>query len=104
LAALPRVDWPAAHALSDQLALAANEQRFETFYDLLLDSLAHLLATRARDPDEAARPAIPPHRLPAWAGLWEELLREKTDAQLLNLDRKALILGAFARLEAVAKG
>jgi hypothetical protein len=32
------------------------------------------------------------------------MLREKNQAMELNLDRKALILGVFARLEAVARG
>jgi hypothetical protein len=31
-------------------------------------------------------------------------LREREDAVLLNLDRKALIVGTLARLEALARG
>ena len=109
LKGLPKVDWPAAHALSDQLAVNANEQRFEAFYDLLLDTLARLAAVRATgrggaDEQALAERLIPEHRLPAWAALWEQLLRDKNEAQELNLDKKALILGAIARLEAVARG
>ena len=108
LAALPQVDWPAVHTLADQLSLAANEQRFEAFYDLLLDLLARLV--RARATGRAAAPElalaqrlIPEARLPAWAALWEGILRERADAALLNLDKRALILGTFAKLEAVAR-
>jgi DNA polymerase-3 subunit delta' len=54
LKALPKVDWSAAHALSDQLAVSANEQRFEAFYDLLLDTLARL-AEQAREEIRAGR-------------------------------------------------
>ena len=109
LKGLPHVDWPAAHALSDQLAVGANEQRFEAFYDLLLDTLARLASMRAKGQGGAheralAEQLIPEHRLPAWAALWEQLLRDKNEAQELNLDKKALILGAIARLEAVARG
>jgi DNA polymerase-3 subunit delta' len=109
LKGLPKVDWPAAHVLSDQLAVGANEQRFEAFYDLLLDTLARLTSARAKGQggsDEAAlaQRLIAEHRLPAWAGLWEQLVRDKNEAQELNLDKKALILGAVARLEAVARG
>jgi DNA polymerase-3 subunit delta' len=109
LKGLPKVDWPAAHGLSDQLALGANEQRFEAFWDLLLDTLARLASVRAKgqggaDEQALAERLIPEHRLPAWAGLWEQLLRDKNEAQELNLDKKALILGAIARLEAVARG
>ncbi|HSR80999.1 MAG TPA: DNA polymerase III subunit delta', partial [Hyphomicrobiaceae bacterium] len=47
LTALPRLDWPAAHALADQLSQSANEQRFEAFYDLLLEMLWRLVHARA---------------------------------------------------------
>ena len=56
LAALPQVDWPAVHTLADQLSLAANEQRFEAFFDLLLDLLARLV--RARATGRAAAPEL----------------------------------------------
>ena len=108
LAALPQVDWPAAHTLADQLSMAANEQRFEAFYDLLLDLLARLV--RARATGRAAAPElalaerlISEAKLPAWAALWEEIGRERADTALLNLDKRALILGTFAKLEAVAR-
>jgi DNA polymerase-3 subunit delta' len=109
LKALPKVDWSAAHALSDQLAVSANEQRFEAFYDLLLDTLARLASVRAKGQGGAEERAlaerlIAEHRLPAWAALLEQLLRDKNEAQELNLDKKALILDAVARLEAVARG
>ena len=109
LKGLPKIDWPAAHVLSDQLAVNANEQRFEAFYDLLLDTLARLTAVRAKGQGGAEERAlaerlIPEHRLAAWAALWQQLLRDKNEAQELNLDKKALILGAVARLEAVARG
>jgi DNA polymerase-3 subunit delta' len=108
LSALPQVDWPAVHTLSDQLSSAANEQRFEAFYDLLLDLLARLVRARASGRDAAPEFAlagrlIAEARLPAWAALWEGVLRERADAALLNLDRKALVLCTFAKLEAVAR-
>jgi DNA polymerase III subunit delta' len=108
LAALPQVDWSAAHALSDQLSMAANEQRFEAFYDLLLDLLARLVRARATGrpagPELAlANRLIPEARLSAWAALWEGILSERADTALLNLDKKALILGTFAKLEAIAR-
>jgi DNA polymerase-3 subunit delta' len=107
-AALPNIDWPAAHALSDQLGLVAQEQRFDAFYNLFLDLLARLVRARATGRSEApehalAQRLIPEARLAAWAGLWETVLRERGEAVLLNLDRKALIMGTLARLEAVAR-
>ncbi len=107
--ALPTIDWPAAHALSDQLGLAAQEQRFEAFFDLFLDLLARLVRLRATGRGEGPEVAlvqrlIPEHRLAAWAAFWEAALRERNEAALLNLDRKALIMGTLARLEALARG
>ncbi len=107
-AALPAIDWPAAHVLSDQLGLTAQEQRFEAFYNLFLDLLARLIRARAAGHREVpefgvAQRLIPEAGLPAWAELWETVLRERDEAVLLNLDRKALIMGTFARLEALAR-
>jgi DNA polymerase III subunit delta' len=108
LTALPRIDWPAAHALADQLSQSANEQRFEAFYDLLLEMLWRLVHARALEnpgaPEEGlARRLIPAARLPAWAALWEDIGRERADAALLNLDKRALVLGTFAKLERLAQ-
>ena len=106
---LPRIDWGLAHALGDELGSAAAEPRFEMFYDLLLQHLARLV--RAGALGTVAGPATPAgHRhvteaaLASWAELWETVVREKRDAVALNLDRKALILDTFRRIETVARG
>jgi DNA polymerase III subunit delta' len=104
LSALPKLDWAAVHALSDELAGNAQEQRFEAFYDLYLDLLARLIRARATEQGETTEVAlafrlIGEGRLPAWASLWETALRQKTDAVLLNLDRKALIVNAFVQMQ-----
>jgi DNA polymerase-3 subunit delta' len=51
-----------------------------------------------------ARRLIGPDRLATFASLWETLAREKADATSLNLDRKALIVTSFVRLEAACRG
>jgi DNA polymerase-3 subunit delta' len=113
LARLPAVDWPAAHVLADQLATDAQEQRFETWFSLLLGALARLVRLRASGQSRteggtdaelalAAR-LIAQDRLPAWAELWQAIVTDKADADELNLDRKALILRILARLEAAAR-
>ena len=109
LARLPEVDWPAVHVLADQLATDAQEQRFETFFGLLLDMLARLVRLRASGSGGAeaelalAARLIPEAQLPAWAELWQAIVADKADAEELNLDRKALILRTFARIEAAAR-
>lgn len=108
LARLPSLDWPAVHTLADQLALAAQEQRFEAFFDLLLDLLARLVHARASGATDApefelAQRLIGEHQAPAWAALWEDIACQRADAALLNLDKRALILGTFAKLEGLAR-
>ena len=105
---LPQIDWTAAHALADSLAGNAQEQRFEAFFELLLDTLARLARVRATSRGSAAEVSLAAGlmseaRLPRWAAVWEAVLRDKADADELNLDRKALVMRTFARLEAVAK-
>lgn len=108
VSALPRPEWGGLHALGDELASPAAEQRLELFYELFLALLARLIrasATGAGSESDLAlaRRLIPEERLSVWAEAWEALLAEKTDALTLNLDRKSLILDAFARLEAAAR-
>lgn len=107
---LPEVDWPSAHVLADGLATDAQEQRFETFFGLLLDMLAGLVRLRASGTGGAeaelalAARLIPEARLAAWAELWQAIVADKADADELNLDRKALIVRSLSRLEAAARG
>jgi DNA polymerase III subunit delta' len=108
VASLPRVDWRAVHALSDELQPTAAQARFELFYELLLDYVGRLVRAQAsgegsREDKETAARLIGEGRLASFAGLWERIGRETTDALALNLDRKALILETFARLAAAAQ-
>lgn len=105
---LPDVDWGAVHALGDELAGQAAEQRFQLFFELLMDTLARLVAAEARGdgpPGDRALAArlIGPARLATWAGLWERVAAARAETIALNLDRKALILDVFARLSAAAR-
>ena len=98
-AALPQVDWPAAHALSDQLGVTAPGAALRGLLQPVSRSAGAAGArARRRGSGEApelalAQRLIPEARLPAWAELWETVLRERDEAVLLNLDRKALITG-----------
>jgi DNA polymerase III subunit delta' len=107
-AALPGIDWPALHALADTLTVDAQQQRYEMFFTLLLEQLARLVRAAASGqgtPADTALAArlVPPARQPAWADLWQTILREKADAEALNLDRKALIVRTLGRIEAASR-
>jgi len=108
LESLPGLDWGAIHALGDEISSPAAEQRYELFFELLLDALARLVAAEAKGTGAAdevalARRLIGPARLATWAGLWERVAADKADTAALNLDRKALILDVFSRLEAASR-
>ena len=101
LTALPKVDWNAAHALADDLGAASADQRFETFFTVLLGIMAKAIRAAAGPERTAPAWSIPPERAPAWAELWEAIVREKDEALELNLDRRALILSTLSGLAAV---
>ncbi|HMN37793.1 MAG TPA: DNA polymerase III subunit delta' [Hyphomicrobium sp.] len=108
-ARLPALDVAAAHTLADELQPAAQEQKFELFYDLFLDQLLRIVRAGAtgegRSADVAtARRLMGGRNLATYAQLWETLVRDKADAAALNLDRKSLILDTLSRLEAAARG
>ncbi len=108
IAALPNLAWSDVHSLADDLSGAGNEQRFEVFFELLLDYVARLIRGRATGVaaiDGGVEPArvIGEGRLVAWAEWWERVVLRKAEAMVLNLDRRALILETFSRLQAVAR-
>ena len=108
LSDLPKVDFSALHTLADKLAPAAAEQQFELFFELLEGTLSRLIraaATGQGDRGDLALAAgmIGEARLATFADLWETIVRERAEAQALNLDRKTLILDTFARLERASR-
>lgn len=109
LRTLPNLDWQGVHTLSDELGGAAAEQRFELFYELLLDHLARLIRVRSglvpNDDADAklAKALIGDGSLATWAELWETIVREKAEAAALNLDRKSLMIGTFQNIQAAAR-
>jgi DNA polymerase III subunit delta' len=107
LAALPKVDWTLAHALSDELGAATAEQKYDAFMDLLLDVLARAIraaATGTPDPRlKFAANLIPAGRLATFADVWETTVRDRAEVQMLNLDRKTLILETISRLSVAAR-
>ena len=107
-AGLPNVDWPAAHTLSDQLGADRAGAALRGLLQPVPRPAGPAGAGPRHGPQRGpgARPgaAADPGGAPAaWAELWQTVLRERDEAVLLNLDRKALILGILARLEALAR-
>ncbi len=107
LGLLPKVDWTSAHALSDELATAAAEQKYEAFLDMLLDVLARVIrgsATGKPDPQlKFSARLIPPGRLATFADVWETTVRDRAEVNALNLDKKTLIIETITRLAAASR-
>lgn len=106
---LPRIDWLPIHTLTDELASAAAEAKYELFFELFLGLLARLIRAAANgegDPAEVelATRLITAGQLAAWAQLWETTVAEKASTETYNLDRKSLILLTFQRLVQTARG
>ena len=86
---LPAVDMARLHALGDALARSGAAADFRTVGELLADWLAgHAKAAGTRRAE-----------LERWLGLWEKVNRLFDDAQRYSLDRKQVLLTAFAALQ-----
>jgi DNA polymerase III subunit delta' len=109
LTSLPKLDLRTVHGLADELQTLSQDHKFQLFMDLLQTSLGRLISATATGQGtprdlELGRRIIGPERLATFAELWETLARDKAETVALNLDRKSLILGSFARLEAASRG
>lgn len=103
----PQLDYTAVHKLADRLAGSGADDAYELFFSLLEDFIARLVragSTGGGGPEaELAARLKTPGGLAKWAELWETVARMKAEADVLNLDRKNLILGTFFRLEETAR-
>jgi DNA polymerase-3 subunit delta' len=88
---LPALDWRAVHALADQAAGRDNEAEF----DRLMASIIGWIDARLHS--EAARGA---GRLAPLAEVWEKAAEAAREAEVMNLDKRPLILSIFADLAA----
>ncbi len=108
VSALPRVAWGDIHRLAEECSGIGTEQKFELTFELLLSLLSRLVRAEATGEGTAEERALAARlagngRLASLAELWETVVREKGEAQALNLDRKTLILETFARLETLGR-
>jgi DNA polymerase III subunit delta' len=88
---LPALDWRAVHVLADQVAGRDNEAEF----DRLMASIIGWIDARLHS--EAARGA---RRLAPLAEVWEKAAEAAREAEVMNLDKRPLILSIFADLAA----
>lgn len=109
-AKLPKLDTEAGQKLADELSPLSAEQELETFFSLLQGLIGRLVrhamtGTGALGGEVGIAARIgEPGKLASFAAMWETLAREKAQTLALNLDRKALILDTFRRLETASRG
>ena len=92
LAALPRTDGQALHALSDQLARADD-----AIYAGFTDSVRDWLTARLGDGGNTRSMA-------RVSDAWEKFNRASAETDAFNLDRKPQVLSTFALLAGAARG
>lgn len=106
LATLPALDWERVHRLADRLAGRQAEASHRLLVDLLADWIAR--ATRAAaagtGPDAvlgeesglAERLVGGGANLARWTDVWEKITGLVARAELINLDRKQVVLAVFS--------
>ncbi len=113
LAQIPELDIARLYAFADRIARPEAEHIYRTTEELLLQFLARMVAQIARGGsavneliagESAAMQPLAARCHPArWAELRDRIDRDFAAAELLNLDRKHAILGAFFAIEELAR-
>jgi DNA polymerase-3 subunit delta' len=91
LDALPVLDRLALHQMADGLAGRQNDESYELFEDVLANWIHDQLV-------RAGRSGTAPARLAPLIEVWDKARASMRDAEIFNLDRRALILTLFADL------
>ena len=91
LDALPVLDRLALHQMADGLSGRQNDEAYELFEDVLAGWIHEQLV-------RGGRSGIPTWRLAPLIEVWDKARAAMRDAEIYNLDRRALILTLFADL------
>jgi len=110
LASLPSLDKVALHKL---VALTGHRESeaYAMAFDLLEEALAETLRAAALGTQNTRFPQLgalaglmTPDSLADWSELWETIREARGEAERLNLDKAALMLTVFDKIEKTAKG
>lgn len=110
LESLPRLDRTALHKLM-ALTAARDGVAYAVAFDLLEEAIASVLRARAAGIDaDKGFPRfrrfsahLAPDSLADWAELWETIRDARGEAERLNLDKAALTLTVFEKLESLSR-
>lgn len=98
VAQLPSIDYRAVHQLADTVGIRGRDAEFRGFIDVVEDWLDRRVRNTP-EPLEAASPPSEAASLAAWASVWEKVQESTLQAEMLNLDRKQVVLQVFMALE-----
>jgi DNA polymerase-3 subunit delta' len=113
LSQIPRIDVTGLYAFADQFSRVDTEDNYRTAGELLLQVLARMIVYEAGGglgavdllaEEAAAVQHLTVRANPAqWAALRDRIGQDFFNTDLLNLDRKQTILGAFFAIEDLAR-
>ncbi len=98
LNSLPQIDWSRVHALAGRIAAKNNSKDYETMLAMIenwLDARVRLGAQVLEGKCAA--------RLAPYADVWEKLGEASREAEILNLDKRSLVLSIFTDLAAAVQ-
>jgi DNA polymerase-3 subunit delta' len=98
LEALPRLDWQAVHGLADQIAGRDGLADYETLMITIIDWLDQTVKAQAETGG-----GMSAKRLAPLAEVWEKVAEAARETEVLNLDKRPLVLSIFADLAAAAR-
>lgn len=94
---LPEVNWRQVHALADQV----SPQGASNDYDAMLATVFDWLDARVRSAAQSGEGGGA-RQLAPYAEVWEKATEAAREAEMLNLDKRPLVLTLFADLAAAA--
>ncbi len=110
---LPEVDAPALHGLGDGLAGRDGVDRFRTLAELMLWWLGRSIRRAAMGINDESEEIVPGEAAAArlfdgpaldrWVDAWEKTDRLFAQTDVLNLDPKQALIGAFVTLQEAAQ-
>jgi DNA polymerase-3 subunit delta' len=108
-AGLPELDATRLHGVVEGLSSPGGGERLDLYFSLLLGLIERLIRFAATGEDGTDRERALAARLLSrenladWAGAWEAIAEERSEAVALNLDKSLLVLDTWFRLQRLAR-
>jgi DNA polymerase III subunit delta' len=93
LLSLPEISWIEVHNMADHITGRGNDDEFETWVEAIQDFLYHKIQTNSDNF----------HMLKPWADVWSLIEAQMRETEILNLDRRSLVLNVFSELAKAAQ-